>query len=63
MEAENLMKFIEAVAFFKNFSDHEKRKLTGDKSSFKQFVKDVDIFKEGDPGSSLFVQLLSVCSR
>ena len=57
MELENILKFIENVTFFKPFSDHEKRKLTGDKGIFKQFCQGENVFKEGDPGASLFVVL------
>ena len=57
LELTNISKFIENVEFFKPFSDHETHKLTGDKSTFKQFSQGEDIFKEGEPGASLFVVL------
>ena len=57
LEKEHIKNFINGVPFFKEFSEHERRKLTGDKSAFKQFNKDTNIFMEGDPGSSLFVTL------
>ena len=57
MEKENLKNFIDGVLFFKEFSEHEKDKLAGNKSTFKQFEKGEEIFKEGDEGTSLFVVL------
>lgn len=57
MDKENIDKFIQGVPFFKEFSEHEKGKLTSDKNSFKQFKKGESIFMEGDTGSSLFVVL------
>ena len=53
MENVNFKKFIDGVVFFKEFSEHEKEKLAGKKSTFKQFQKGEDIFKEGDEGASL----------
>ena len=58
MDLENFKKFIESVAFFKEFSDHEKNKLAGDRNTFKQFQKGSNIFIQGDNGSSLFIVLL-----
>ena len=57
MEKESLKKFIDGVLFFKEFSEHEKERLAGDKSTFKQFEKGDKIFQEGDEGASLFVVL------
>ena len=58
MDSEHILKFIENIRFFKPFSDAEKRKLAGNKTTFRQFEKDSDIFKEGDSGASLFVVLV-----
>ena len=50
------------MVFFKEFSEHEKEKLAGNKSTFKQFQKGDEIFKEGDEGTSLFVVLFGSIS-
>ena len=57
MEKDSLKNFIDGVLFFKEFSDHEKEKIAGNKNTFKQFEKGDEIFKEGDEGASLFVVL------
>jgi len=57
LDSQYIDKFIESVPFFKEFSEHEKRKITGDKNNFKQYEKNLNIFKEGDEGHSLFVIL------
>ena len=43
--------------FFKAFTDHELGKLVGREKLFRDSKKGGYIFKEGDPGSSLFVLL------
>ena len=62
LEKENLKNFIDGVMFFKEFSEHEKDKLAGNKSTFKQFEEGEKIFKEGDEGTSLFVVLFGSIS-
>ena len=57
LDSAHIQKFVENVTFFKAFSEHEKRKLTSEQNNFKQYEQGVDIFKEGDPGGSLFVIL------
>ena len=57
MNLENFKNFIDGVSFFKDFSDHEKKKLTGNKNTFKQFEKGANIFIQGDNGASLFILL------
>ena len=57
METDAIKKFILQIPFFKAFTDHELSKLVGREKLFKDSKKGGYIFKEGDPGSSLFVLL------
>ena len=57
METDGIKKFILQIPFFKAFTDHELTKLVGREKLFKDSKKGGYIFKEGDPGSSLFVLL------
>ena len=57
METDAIKKFILKIPFFKAFTDHELNKLIGREKLFKDSKKGEYIFKEGDPGSSLFVLL------
>ena len=57
METDAIKKFILQIPFFKAFTDHELTKLVGREKLFKDSKKGGYIFKEGDPGSSLFVLL------
>ena len=57
METDAIKKFILQIPFFKAFTDHELNKLVGREKLFKDSKKGGYIFKEGDPGSSLFVLL------
>ena len=57
METDAIKKFILQIPFFKAFTDHELNKLVGREKLFKDNKKGEYIFKEGDPGSSLFVLL------
>ena len=57
METDTIKKFILQIPFFKAFTDHELTKLVGREKLFKDSKKGGYIFKEGDPGSSLFVLL------
>ena len=57
MESDAIKKFILQIPFFKAFTDHELTKLVGREKLFKDSKKGGYIFKEGDPGSSLFVLL------
>ena len=57
METDAMKKFILQIPFFKAFTDHELTKLVGREKLFKDSGKGGYIFKEGDPGSSLFVLL------
>ena len=57
METDAIKKFILKIPFFKTFTDHELTKLVGREKLFKDCKKGGYIFKEGDPGSALFVLL------
>ena len=57
METDAIKKLILQIPFFKAFTDHELTKLVGREKLFKDSRKGGYIFKEGDPGSSLFVLL------
>ena len=57
METDAIKKFILQIPFFKAFTDHELNKLVGKEKLFKDSKKGGYIFKEGDPGSSLYVLL------
>jgi len=57
METDAIKKFILKIPFFKAFTDHELSKLVGREKLFRDSRKGGYIFKEGDPGSSLFVLL------
>ena len=57
METDSIKKFILKIPFFQTFTDHELTKLVGRDKVFKDCKKGGYIFKEGDPGSALFVLL------
>ena len=57
METDAIKKFILQIPFFKAFTDHELNKLIGREKLFRDSKQGGYIFKEGDPGSSLFVLL------
>ena len=57
METNAIKKFILKIPFFKTFTDHELTKLVGREKLFRDCKKGGYIFKEGDPGSALFVLL------
>ena len=60
METNAIKKFILKIPFFKTFTDHELTKLVGREKLFRDCKKGGYIFKEGDPGSALFVLLFGV---
>ena len=60
METDAIKKFILKIPFFKTFTDHELTKLVGREKLFRDCKKGGYIFKEGDPGSALFVLLFGV---
>lgn len=57
METDTIKKFVQKIPFFSVFNDHELNKLVGKEKIFKDCRKGETIFKEGDPGSSLFVNI------
>ena len=57
MVGDSISKFINSVPFFKAFSDVEKIKFTKIKDCFQQYNKKDVIFKQGEPGSVLFLVL------
>ena len=57
METDAIKKFIQKIPFFHEFNDHELTKLVGKEKVFKDCKKGETIFKEGDPGASLYVLL------
>jgi CRP-like cAMP-binding protein len=57
METNVIKKFILQIPFFKAFNDNELNKLVAREKVFKDCKKGGYIFKEGDPGTSLFVLL------
>ena len=57
METDGIKKFILKIPFFQKFTDHELNKLIGREKVFKDAKKGGYIFKEGDPGSAIFVLL------
>ena len=57
METDAIKKFILQIPFFKAFNDMELTKLVGRDKVFKDCKKGGYIFKEGDPGSAIFVLL------
>ena len=57
METDAIKKFILQIPFFQAFNDMELTKLVGRDKIFKDCKKGGYIFKEGDPGSAIFVLL------
>jgi CRP/FNR family transcriptional regulator, cyclic AMP receptor protein len=57
MAGDSILKFFNSVPFFKAFSDVEKMKFTNIKDCYQQYNKKDVIFKQGDPGSVLFLVL------
>ena len=57
MVEDSITKFINTVPFFKDFSDAEKEKLISRADCFEKYNKEDLIFKQGDPGQTLFLVL------
>ena len=57
MVDDTITKFISTVAFFKGFTDAEKDKLISRADCFEKYNKEDVIFKQGDPGDTLFLVL------
>ena len=57
MVGDSITKFVNAVPFFKEFSDVEKEKLISREDCFEKYNKGDVVFKQGDPGNTLFLVL------
>ena len=57
MVEDSITKFVNTVSFFKGFSDAEKEKLINRADCFEKYNKEDVIFKQGDPGNTLFLVL------
>ena len=53
----SITKFINAIPFFKGFTDAEKEKLINRADCFEKYRKEDVIFKQGDIGDTLFLVL------
>ena len=57
MVEDSITKFVNTVSFFKDFTDAEKEKLISRADCFEKYSKEDVIFKQGDPGDTLFLML------
>jgi len=57
MVEDSITKFINAVSFFKDFTDAEKEKLISRADCFEKYNKEDVIFRQGDIGNTLFLVL------
>ena len=57
MEEDSITKFINSISFFKEFTDAEKVKLINRADCFEKYGKEDVIFKQGDPGNTLYLVL------
>jgi len=57
MAEDSITKFINSVPFFKVFDDAEKERLISRADCFEKYNKADLIFKQGDPGDTLFLVL------
>ena len=57
MVEDSITKFVNTVSFFKGFSDVEKEKLINRTECFEKYSKGDLVFKQGDPGNTLFLVL------
>ena len=57
MVEDSITKFVNSVPFFKEFSDVEKEKLISREDCFEKYNKGDVVFKQGDPGDTLFLVL------
>ena len=57
MVGDSITKFVNTVPFFKEFSDVEKEKLISREDCFEKYNKGDVVFKQGDPGNTLFLVL------
>ena len=57
MAENSITKFINSIPFFKEFTDAEKKKLINRANCFEKYIKEDLVFKQGDPGDTLFLVL------
>ena len=57
MVEDGITKFVNTVPFFKEFTDVEKEKLISRADCFEKYSKGDVVFKQGDPGNTLFLVL------
>ena len=57
MTEDSIIKFINTIRFFKDFTDAEKEKLINRADCFEKYSKENLIFKQGDIGDTLFLVL------
>jgi len=57
MVEDSITKFVNTVPFFKDFTDSEKEKLINRADCFEKYSKEDLVFKQGDPGDTLFLVL------
>ena len=57
MVEDSITKFVNTVPFFKEFTDVEKQKLISRADCFEKYSKEDLVFKQGDPGNTLFLVL------
>ena len=57
MTEDTITKFVKSVPFFQEFSDVEKEKLISREDCFEKYNKGDLVFKQGDPGNTLFLVL------
>ena len=57
MVEDSITKFINTIRFFKDFTDAEKEKLINRADCFEKYSKEDLVFKQGDPGNTLFLVL------
>ena len=57
MVEDSIIKFVNTVSFFKAFTDAEKEKLISRADCFEKYSKEDLVFKQGDPGNTLYLVL------
>ena len=57
MGEDSITKFVNTIPFFKVFTDVEREKLISRADCFEKYKKEDLIFKQGDPGNTLFLVL------
>ena len=57
MVEDSITRFVNSVTFFKEFTDVEKEKLISRADCFEKYSKGDVVFKQGDPGNTLFLVL------